>query len=86
MQVAEPSQPAADRKHIAVFCLQNFQDPVTEMSAAGRAASASRKQTERELWALRDNVLRLEQELTVSQAQLDKVTRQLNCLVELLRK
>jgi len=56
------------------------------MSAAGRAASASRKQTERELWALRDNVLRLEQELTVSQAQLDKVTRQLNCLVELLRK
>jgi len=56
------------------------------MSAVARARSGCRKQAERELWTLRDEVLRLEEELTVSRAQLDKVTRQFNSLVELLHK
>ena len=56
------------------------------MSAVGRVVSGSRRPADRELWALRDDVLRLEQELAVSQAQLNKITRQYNCLVELLHK
>ena len=56
-----------------------------EMSFS-RVASGSRRPADRELWALRDEVLRLEEELAVNQAQLSKVTRQYNCLVELLHK
>ena len=57
-----------------------------KMSSVGRAVSASRRPADRKLWALRDDVLRLEEELTVSRAQLDKVTSKFNCLVELLHK
>jgi len=57
-----------------------------DMSAASRVGSAGRRQADRELWALRDNVLRLEEELRVSRAQLDRVTRQYNCLIQLLHK
>jgi len=57
-----------------------------KMSSVGRAVSAGRRPADRELWALRDDVLRLEQELAASRAQLDKVTSKFNCLVELLHK
>jgi len=53
---------------------------------SGRAVSASRKQTDRELWTLRDNVLRLQQQLAVSQAQLHNANRQFSCLVDSLHK
>jgi len=58
------------------------------MSSAVRAvsATASRKQADRELWALRDNVLRLEEELAFSNARLEKITEQFSCLIELLHK
>jgi len=56
------------------------------MSVGSRASSAGRRQADRELWTLRDNVLRLEEDLAVSQAQLHKVTKQFNCLVDLLHK
>jgi len=56
------------------------------MSAAVRAISASRRQADRQLWALRDDVLRLEEELAANQAQLDKITKQFDCLVGLLHK
>jgi len=57
-----------------------------EMSAVGRVVNGSRRPADRELWTLRDDVLRLEEELAVNQAQLDKITRQFNCLVKLLHK
>jgi len=56
------------------------------MSAVGRVVSVSRRPVDRQLWALRDDVLRLEEELAVSQAQLNKITKQFNCLVELLHR
>ena len=68
------------------FVYRVFASESHEMSTASRVGSASRKQAERELWALRDNVLRLQEDLAVSHAQLDAVTRQFNCLVDLLRK
>jgi len=72
-----------------ILCCSLYRVSVIEsqgMSTTGRAGSASRRQADRELWSLRDNVLKLEEDLAVSQVQLHNVTRQYNCLVNLLHK
>jgi len=57
------------------------------MSLASRVGSAGRsRQADRELWTLRDKVLKLEEDLAASQAQLNNVTMKFNCLIDLLHK
>lgn len=51
-----------------------------------RILSAGRCEAERTNWALRDSVLRLEEELTATKFQLSKVTNEFGTLVLLVKR
>ena len=51
-----------------------------------RILSAGRCEAERANWALRDSVLQLEEELTITKLQLSKVTNEFDTLVSLVKR
>lgn len=51
-----------------------------------RVPGFGRNGTERENWSLRDNILQLEEELTLTRSQLSKVTYQLQAVVALVKR
>lgn len=57
-----------------------------EMSSVRTGSANSKRGGQSELWALRDTVLQLQEEVLLSRAELDKSTKQFDALINLVRK